>query len=53
MVGALKDKYGAGGLVEFGPGRVLSGMMRRIDRELKCWPAYDADSLDAALAATK
>ncbi len=53
VVDALKAKYDAGGLVEFGPGRVLSGMMRRIDRELKCWPAYDGDSLDAALAALK
>ncbi|HYW76972.1 MAG TPA: ACP S-malonyltransferase [Gammaproteobacteria bacterium] len=53
VVGALKDKHDAGGLAEFGPGRVLSGMMRRIDRELKCWPVYDASSLDAALAALK
>ncbi len=53
VVGSLKDKYDAGGLVEFGPGRVLSGMMRRIDRNLKCWPVYDASSLDAALAAVK
>ncbi len=51
VVGTLKDKYSADGLAEFGPGRVLSGMMRRIDRTLKCWPVYDADSLDAALAA--
>jgi len=51
VVGALKCEYGASQLVEFGPGRVLAGLMRRIDRELKAWPVYDAASLDAALAA--
>lgn len=53
VVGALKENHGAAALAEFGPGRVLSGMMRRINRELKCWPVYDAASLDAALAAVK
>lgn len=51
VVTALKGEYGATQLVEFGPGRVLAGLMRRIDRELKAWPVYDAASLDAALAA--
>lgn len=51
VVAALKDEYGATQLVEFGPGRVLAGLMRRIDRELKAWPVYDAAGMDAALAA--
>lgn len=51
VVGSLKETYGAVGVTEFGPGRVLSGMMRRIDRGLKSWPVYDNDSLAAALAA--
>lgn len=51
VVGALKSEYGAGQFVEFGPGRVLAGLMRRIDRELKAWPVYDAAGLEAALAA--
>lgn len=51
VIGALRDTHGAGALVEFGPGRVLSGMMRRIDRGMKCLPVFDPDSLDAALAA--
>ncbi len=51
VVGALKSEYGVSQGVEFGPGRVLAGLMRRIDRELKVWPVYDAPGLDAALAA--
>jgi len=51
VVGALKSEYGASQLVEFGPGRVLAGLMRRIDRDMKAWPVYDAASLEAALAA--
>lgn len=38
-------------LVEFGPGRVLSGLVRRIDRSLNCLAVHDAQSLDIALAA--
>ncbi len=51
VVSALKSEYGASQGVEFGPGRVLAGLMRRIDRELKVWPVYDAPGLDTALAA--
>lgn len=53
VVGALKSEYGASQLVEFGPGRVLAGLMRRIDRDMKAWPVYDAASLEAALAAVR
>ena len=51
VVSALKSEYGASQGVEFGPGRVLTGLMRRIDRTLKVWPVCDAPGLDAALAA--
>jgi len=40
-------------LVEAGPGRVLCGLARRIDRELAALPADDPDTLDAALAAVR
>ena len=35
--------------VECGPGRVLAGLNRRIDRRLGSMPIYDPDSLQAAL----
>ena len=40
-------------LVEAGPGRVLSGLARRIDRNLAALPADDPDTLEAALAAAR
>jgi len=40
-------------LVEAGPGRVLCGLARRIDRSLAALPADDPDTLEAALAAVK
>jgi [acyl-carrier-protein] S-malonyltransferase len=40
-------------LVEAGPGRVLSGLARRIDRDLAALPADDPDTLEAALAAVR
>jgi len=40
-------------LVEAGPGRVLCGLARRIDRDLAALPADDPDTLEAALAAVK
>lgn len=40
---------GVTGLVEFGPGRVLTGLSQRIDRSLGAYPAYDPEALDAAL----
>jgi [acyl-carrier-protein] S-malonyltransferase len=44
---------GAATLVEAGPGRVLCGLARRIDRGLEALPADDPDTLDAALAAVR
>jgi len=32
--------------IEFGPGKVLSGLLRRIDRSSKCANVQDADSLE-------
>jgi [acyl-carrier-protein] S-malonyltransferase len=39
-------------LVECGPGRVLTGLNRRIERAAHCYALEDPDSLAAALAAT-
>jgi len=38
-------------MVECGPGRVLVGLAKRIDRTLPCLPVFDSWSLEAALAA--
>lgn len=51
-VRALQDA-GAGTLVEIGPGRVLCGLAKRIDRALATFPVDDPDTLAAALAATE
>ena len=37
--------------VEFGPGRVLAGLARRIDKSVETHPVHDPESLKAALAA--
>ncbi|HTT08294.1 MAG TPA: ACP S-malonyltransferase [Gammaproteobacteria bacterium] len=39
-------------LIEAGPGRVLSGLCKRIDKTLQCLPVYDPETLQAALTAT-
>jgi [acyl-carrier-protein] S-malonyltransferase len=44
---------GARMLLEAGPGRVLCGLTRRIDRRLAALPVDDPDTLQAALAAVK
>ncbi len=41
---------GAGFFVEVGPGKVLSGLLRQIDREKRCVNVEDAASLEKALA---
>lgn len=46
-------KMGAVRLVEAGPGKVLAGLVRRIDRDIKAWPVYDETTLDSALAEMK
>ena len=37
--------------VEFGPGKVLVGLAKRIDKSVECLPVYDPTTLQAALAA--
>lgn len=44
---------GADLLIECGPGRVLTGLAKRIDRNIRCLPVHDSDSLTAALAAVR
>lgn len=44
---------GVATLVEAGPGRVLCGLARRIDRQLAALPVDDPDTLAAALTAVK
>jgi [acyl-carrier-protein] S-malonyltransferase len=39
-------------LVECGPGKVLTGLNRRIERSAQCYALEDPDSLAAAVAAT-
>ncbi len=51
VVGKLRSGYDAQRVLELGPGRVLSGLMRRIDRGITALPVYDGASLEAALAA--
>jgi [acyl-carrier-protein] S-malonyltransferase len=48
------QKLAGDGLVkqfEFGPGRVLVGLAKRIDKGVECLPVYDTSTLQAALAA--
>ncbi len=47
-VQALREA-GARTLVECGPGRVLTGLVKRIDRDLPCHAVHDPKSLDEAL----
>ncbi len=42
---------GVSALVEFGPGKVLAGLTKRIERDLAAYPLLDAVTLDAALKA--
>ena len=51
-VEALRDR-GATLLVECGPGRVLAGLARRIDRNVRCLPVHDPKSLELALTAAE
>jgi [acyl-carrier-protein] S-malonyltransferase len=53
MVRTLRQK-GVGRVLEIGPGRVLSGLVRRIDRKLECrsFSLFDEVAAAAAFAAT-
>lgn len=39
--------------IECGPGKVLSGLVRKIDRSAAVWPVYDEETLNAVLEASK
>jgi [acyl-carrier-protein] S-malonyltransferase len=51
-IAALKQ-HGVTHLVECGPGKVLTGLARRIDREIPCHAITDAASLAATLGALR
>ena len=48
-VGAMIDA-GADTIIECGPGKVLAGLVRRIDKSVSVGTINDSDSLDKALA---
>jgi [acyl-carrier-protein] S-malonyltransferase len=48
----MKDR-GVTHVVECGPGKVLSGLTRRIDKDLQSFNVSDPVSLEATLAAIK
>ncbi len=48
----LKE-LGVDTVVEIGPGRALSGFVRKTEKEIKCYPVETAQELEAALAALK
>jgi [acyl-carrier-protein] S-malonyltransferase len=45
----MLQRRGADTLVELGPGKVLTGLARRIDKSLKALPVHDAASLEKAM----
>ena len=46
----LQQEHNAEIMLEFGPGKVLTGLNRRIERRMKAACIFDNKSLDAALA---
>ncbi len=45
----LRNNFAVDSMVEFGPGKVLFGLNRRIDRKIKTLCVHDSASLDKAL----
>lgn len=43
---------GVGTVIECGPGKVLAGLVKRIERRMTALPVWDAQTLEAALEAT-
>lgn len=39
--------------IECGPGKVLTGLIKKIDRDVKVWPVYDMETLEAVVEASK
>ena len=50
-IGAMKGQ-GADAVIEAGPGKVLTGLNKRIDKTMRSLPVYDDGTLDAALKET-
>ena len=50
-VTALRDAHGARVVLEVGPGKVLAGLGKRIDRALPTYPVESPETLSEALAA--
>ena len=48
---SLRDVHGVSLILEAGPGKVLSGLSKRIDRALPTMPVDSPDTLMAALEA--
>ena len=46
-------ELGVDTVVEIGPGRALSGFVRKTAKEIKCYPVETAQELEAAIAALK
>ncbi|MGB0845738.1 MAG: ACP S-malonyltransferase [Thiolinea sp.] len=46
---SLQQDHGIEAMLEFGPGKVLTGLNRRIERRMKAACVFDNKSLDAAL----
>lgn len=46
-------REGIGQIVEAGPGKVLAGLNKRIEKEVSTLPVYDADTLLSAVEAVK
>lgn len=46
-------KAGVSTIVECGPGKVLAGLNKRIERDMSALAVYDAETLQAAVAAVK
>lgn len=45
----LMSKKGITRIVECGPGKVLCGLIKRINRQIETYPVFDRESLDKAL----
>lgn len=51
-IGVLRDQFSVSNIIECGPGKVLSGLGKRIDRSLTHLPTESPDALDSAIQST-